>query len=180
MISCTIKGKIISPESIVAVALKYCEMFWMRQSFCTSFNCRLGSMCRNWFHSSGLICDLLLLLLQLLIGFECGVVVLWDLKCKKADYRYNYDEVSHYFPRSVLARLVVRPFIYSLHSGCQNMFGCEMFPYFLYTWQNSSSNVFSCTLDQLIAAVLWDFAPWASVLELLCIQFIRECEVNFI
>lgn len=44
------------------------------------------------------ICDLLLLLLQLLIGFECGVVVLWDLKCKKADYRYNYDEVSCYFP----------------------------------------------------------------------------------
>lgn len=55
-------------------------------------------MCRNWFHSSGLICNLFLLLLQLLIGFECGVVVLWDLKCKKADYRYNYDEVSHYFP----------------------------------------------------------------------------------
>lgn len=40
---------------------------------------------------------LLLLLLQLLIGFECGVVVLWDLKSKKADYRYNYDEVRHYF-----------------------------------------------------------------------------------
>ncbi len=31
--------------------------------------------------------------LQLLIGFECGIVVLWDLKSKKADYRYNHDEV---------------------------------------------------------------------------------------
>uniref|UniRef100_A0A8C0YN95 Syntaxin-binding protein 5-like n=1 Tax=Cyprinus carpio carpio TaxID=630221 RepID=A0A8C0YN95_CYPCA len=30
---------------------------------------------------------------KLLIGFECGIVVLWDLKSKKADYRYNYDEV---------------------------------------------------------------------------------------
>ena len=36
-----------------------------------------------------------LLVLQLLIGFECGIVVLWDLKCKKADYRYSYDEVSY-------------------------------------------------------------------------------------
>ncbi|XP_060919456.1 syntaxin-binding protein 5 isoform X3 [Labrus mixtus] len=32
---------------------------------------------------------------KLLIGFECGVVVMWDLKCKKADYRYNYDEAIH-------------------------------------------------------------------------------------
>ncbi|XP_038584797.1 syntaxin-binding protein 5 isoform X4 [Micropterus salmoides] len=32
---------------------------------------------------------------KLLIGFECGVVVLWDLKCKKADYRYSYDEAIH-------------------------------------------------------------------------------------
>lgn len=48
-------------------------------------------MCSVLFHA------LLLLLLQLLIGFECGVVVLWDLKCKKADYRYNYDEVRHFF-----------------------------------------------------------------------------------
>nr|XP_019953704.1 PREDICTED: syntaxin-binding protein 5-like isoform X4 [Paralichthys olivaceus] len=32
---------------------------------------------------------------KLLIGFECGVVVLWDLKCKKADYRYNHDEAIH-------------------------------------------------------------------------------------
>ncbi|XP_077416245.1 syntaxin-binding protein 5 isoform X3 [Vanacampus margaritifer] len=32
---------------------------------------------------------------KILIGFECGVVVLWDLKCKKADYRYNYDEAIH-------------------------------------------------------------------------------------
>ncbi|XP_017277047.1 syntaxin-binding protein 5 isoform X6 [Kryptolebias marmoratus] len=32
---------------------------------------------------------------KLLIGFECGVVVLWDLKCKKADCRYNYDEAIH-------------------------------------------------------------------------------------
>ncbi|KAM6969427.1 syntaxin-binding protein 5 isoform 3-T3 [Tautogolabrus adspersus] len=32
---------------------------------------------------------------KLLIGFECGVVVMWDLKCKKADYRYTYDEAIH-------------------------------------------------------------------------------------
>ncbi|CAL8291860.1 unnamed protein product [Gadus morhua 'NCC'] len=32
---------------------------------------------------------------KLLIGFECGIVVLWDLKCKKADYRYSYDEAIH-------------------------------------------------------------------------------------
>ncbi|XP_023695047.1 syntaxin-binding protein 5 isoform X1 [Paramormyrops kingsleyae] len=32
---------------------------------------------------------------KLTIGFECGIVVLWDLKCKKADYRYNYDEAIH-------------------------------------------------------------------------------------
>ncbi|XP_043924785.1 syntaxin-binding protein 5 isoform X2 [Protopterus annectens] len=32
---------------------------------------------------------------KLLIGFESGIVVLWDLKSKKADYRYNYDEAIH-------------------------------------------------------------------------------------
>ncbi|XP_039603474.1 syntaxin-binding protein 5 isoform X3 [Polypterus senegalus] len=32
---------------------------------------------------------------KLLIGFESGTVVLWDLKSKKADYRYNYDEAIH-------------------------------------------------------------------------------------
>uniref|UniRef100_A0A8C8F8W8 Syntaxin-binding protein 5-like n=1 Tax=Oncorhynchus tshawytscha TaxID=74940 RepID=A0A8C8F8W8_ONCTS len=32
---------------------------------------------------------------KILIGFECGTVVLWDLKCKKADYRYNHDEAIH-------------------------------------------------------------------------------------
>lgn len=32
--------------------------------------------------------------LQLIIGFESGIVVLWDLKSKKADYRYTYDEVG--------------------------------------------------------------------------------------
>jgi hypothetical protein len=37
------------------------------------------------------------LLLQLLIGFESGTVVLWDLKSKKADYRYTYDEVTKIF-----------------------------------------------------------------------------------
>ncbi|XP_017733105.1 PREDICTED: syntaxin-binding protein 5 [Rhinopithecus bieti] len=31
----------------------------------------------------------------LLIGFESGTVVLWDLKSKKADYRYTYDEAIH-------------------------------------------------------------------------------------
>ncbi|XP_062379216.1 syntaxin-binding protein 5 isoform X4 [Sardina pilchardus] len=32
---------------------------------------------------------------KLLIGFECGIVVLWDLRTKKADYRYSYDEAIH-------------------------------------------------------------------------------------
>ncbi|XP_036397837.1 syntaxin-binding protein 5 isoform X2 [Megalops cyprinoides] len=32
---------------------------------------------------------------KLLIGFESGTVVLWDLKSKKADYRYSYDEAIH-------------------------------------------------------------------------------------
>ncbi|CAI5695820.1 unnamed protein product [Oreochromis niloticus] len=32
---------------------------------------------------------------KLLIGFESGIVVLWDLKSKKADYRYSYDEAIH-------------------------------------------------------------------------------------
>uniref|UniRef100_A0A4W5R3Z7 Syntaxin binding protein 5a (tomosyn) n=1 Tax=Hucho hucho TaxID=62062 RepID=A0A4W5R3Z7_9TELE len=32
---------------------------------------------------------------QLIIGYEGGIVVLWDLKSKKADYRYTYDEAIH-------------------------------------------------------------------------------------
>ncbi|EOA99833.1 Syntaxin-binding protein 5, partial [Anas platyrhynchos] len=32
---------------------------------------------------------------KLLIGFESGTVVLWDLKSKKADYRYSHDEAIH-------------------------------------------------------------------------------------
>uniref|UniRef100_A0A8D0ANZ6 Syntaxin-binding protein 5-like n=1 Tax=Sander lucioperca TaxID=283035 RepID=A0A8D0ANZ6_SANLU len=32
---------------------------------------------------------------KLIIGFEAGIVVLWDLKSKKADYRYTYDEAIH-------------------------------------------------------------------------------------
>ncbi|XP_053317346.1 syntaxin-binding protein 5 isoform X1 [Spea bombifrons] len=32
---------------------------------------------------------------KLLIGYESGIVVLWDLKSKKADYRYTYDEAIH-------------------------------------------------------------------------------------
>lgn len=134
-------------------------MLWMGQLLCSSFNCELGSLCWNWFHSSGPICDLLLLLLQLLIGFECGVVVLWDLKCKKADYRYNYDEVSRYFPLSFLVRLIVVPFMFSTYSSCQKMLGCETF---CYMWLNSSSNIFSYILNQLITAILGDFAPRAS------------------
>ncbi|XP_076844166.1 syntaxin-binding protein 5a [Brachyhypopomus gauderio] len=35
------------------------------------------------------------MLLSLIIGFESGIVVLWDLKSKKADYRYTYDEAIH-------------------------------------------------------------------------------------
>lgn len=34
--------------------------------------------------------------MQLLIGFESGTVVLWDLKSKKADYRYTHDEVTFF------------------------------------------------------------------------------------
>lgn len=32
---------------------------------------------------------------KLLIGYESGTVVLWDLKSKRADYRYMYDEAIH-------------------------------------------------------------------------------------
>uniref|UniRef100_A0A7M4FNU1 Syntaxin-binding protein 5-like n=1 Tax=Crocodylus porosus TaxID=8502 RepID=A0A7M4FNU1_CROPO len=32
---------------------------------------------------------------KLLIGFESGIVALWDLKSKKADYRYTHDEAIH-------------------------------------------------------------------------------------
>ncbi|XP_031656401.1 syntaxin-binding protein 5 isoform X8 [Oncorhynchus kisutch] len=32
---------------------------------------------------------------KLIIGYEAGIVVLWDLKSKKADYRYTYDEAIH-------------------------------------------------------------------------------------
>eukprot|EP00066_Takifugu_rubripes_P021204 XP_011610470.1 PREDICTED: syntaxin-binding protein 5-like [Takifugu rubripes] len=32
---------------------------------------------------------------KLIIGFESGIVALWDLKSKKADYRYTHDEAIH-------------------------------------------------------------------------------------
>ncbi|CAL8317095.1 unnamed protein product [Merluccius merluccius] len=32
---------------------------------------------------------------KLVIGYESGIVVMWDLKSKKADYRYTYDEAIH-------------------------------------------------------------------------------------
>ncbi|XP_062323172.1 syntaxin-binding protein 5-like isoform X2 [Osmerus eperlanus] len=32
---------------------------------------------------------------KLIIGYEAGIVVLWDLKSKKADSRYTYDEAIH-------------------------------------------------------------------------------------
>ncbi|KAI4801776.1 hypothetical protein KUCAC02_019647, partial [Chaenocephalus aceratus] len=32
---------------------------------------------------------------KLIIGFESGIVVMWDLKSKKADSRYTYDEAIH-------------------------------------------------------------------------------------
>ncbi|XP_044279062.1 syntaxin-binding protein 5 isoform X9 [Varanus komodoensis] len=32
---------------------------------------------------------------KLLLGFESGIVVLWDLKSKKAEYRYTHDEAIH-------------------------------------------------------------------------------------
>lgn len=31
---------------------------------------------------------------QLLIGFESGIIVMWDLRAKRADFRIYYDEVS--------------------------------------------------------------------------------------
>lgn len=49
----------------------------------------------------------LFIFLQLLIGFECGIVVLWDLKSKKADYRYNYDEVRHCYCRLQLPSCIL-------------------------------------------------------------------------
>lgn len=48
--------------------------------------------------------------LQLIIGFESGIVVLWDLKSKKADYRYTYDEVCKTLPFPfLLEQLAVIP-----------------------------------------------------------------------
>lgn len=35
-------------------------------------------------------------LLQLLIGYENGTVVFWDLRSKRADLRAYYDEVSNF------------------------------------------------------------------------------------
>ncbi|XP_075053566.1 syntaxin-binding protein 5-like isoform X6 [Mixophyes fleayi] len=32
---------------------------------------------------------------KLLIGYESGTIVLWDLKCKRADVRFYYDEAIH-------------------------------------------------------------------------------------
>ncbi|XP_072298914.1 syntaxin-binding protein 5a isoform X2 [Eucyclogobius newberryi] len=32
---------------------------------------------------------------KLIIGFESGIVAMWDLKSKKADYRYTHDEAIH-------------------------------------------------------------------------------------
>uniref|UniRef100_A0A8C6SFE0 Syntaxin-binding protein 5-like n=1 Tax=Neogobius melanostomus TaxID=47308 RepID=A0A8C6SFE0_9GOBI len=32
---------------------------------------------------------------KLIIGYESGIVALWDLKSKKAEYRYTYDEAIH-------------------------------------------------------------------------------------
>ncbi|CAL8314686.1 unnamed protein product [Lota lota] len=38
---------------------------------------------------------LTMLLCALVIGYESGILVMWDLKSKKADYRYTYDEAIH-------------------------------------------------------------------------------------
>ncbi|PWA27531.1 hypothetical protein CCH79_00000384, partial [Gambusia affinis] len=48
---------------------------------------------------------------KLIIGFESGIVVLWDLKSKKADYRYTYDE------KSSVAVTTVQPSVLSVASG---------------------------------------------------------------
>uniref|UniRef100_A0A4W5QSL3 Syntaxin binding protein 5a (tomosyn) n=1 Tax=Hucho hucho TaxID=62062 RepID=A0A4W5QSL3_9TELE len=45
-------------------------------------------------HSHG-YSDVYLSFISLIIGYEGGIVVLWDLKSKKADYRYTYDEAIH-------------------------------------------------------------------------------------
>lgn len=48
-------------------------------------------------------------LLQLLIGYENGTVVLWDLRSKRADLRAYYDEVRnfHLFRKTVLQQIVI-------------------------------------------------------------------------
>lgn len=51
---------------------------------------RLLSKCL-WFKMSLALCRVRL---QLLIGFESGTIVQWDLRAKKADFRIYYDEVS--------------------------------------------------------------------------------------
>lgn len=96
--------RILSNSSVIGTKLQssFRENKEIPSIVCTSLtvviytvhvNSRLSYMCRMCFQPNR---PLLLLLFQLLIGFECGIVVLWDLKSKKADYRYNYDEVRHY------------------------------------------------------------------------------------
>lgn len=69
------------------------------------------------------------LLLQLLIGFESGTVVLWDLKSKKADYRYTYDEVITFLQikKWMLSFLVQNSFSKNLIDDFSlgNLFNCK-------------------------------------------------------
>lgn len=45
-----------------------------------------------------LLSNVSIFFLQLLIGFESGTIVQWDLRAKKADFRIYYDEVSATVP----------------------------------------------------------------------------------
>lgn len=48
-------------------------------------------------------------LLQLLIGYENGTIVFWDLRSKRADLRAYYDEVSSscYFSKAIVQQFAI-------------------------------------------------------------------------
>ncbi|KAG9336245.1 hypothetical protein JZ751_002592 [Albula glossodonta] len=67
-------------------------------SFCNFVKCRSHHQRKHalyWFMILSMFGGHACFLFQLMIGFESGFVVLWDLKSKKADYRYSYDEAIH-------------------------------------------------------------------------------------
>lgn len=54
---------------------------------------------------------------QLLIGFESGTIVQWDLRAKKADFRIYYDEVSS---SSRFQNQLFSPFAVDMETGEKN------------------------------------------------------------